>query len=190
MLLLSSNQVQYCQVTRRLSTGKVEVIPGIRYQGKMFIRGEIFPLSQKKRAIEYSRQRFTYYQEKVYILIVEEKDCLTLWYENSEVTQVPSQKNKRFPDFISTIDLKQLVWNMRGEKGIPMKTRRRGLRTFRQCFSGREATHWLQQYLHLSHSDAVRLGERLVKENWLSPISSNAASFQEGDVLYRFRGDQ
>jgi hypothetical protein len=189
MLLLSARQVRYCQVARQGQTGKVEVIPGIAYQGKIFIRGEIFPIREKERAIAYSRQQFSYYQEQVYILLVEDNDRLTLWYENSEVTPLPANEHQSFSDFISTIDLKQLVFQMRGEQGITMKTRRRGLRTFRQCFSAREAVHWLQKHLQISHQDAIRLGQRLLKENWIYPLTSNTNTFQNGDVLYRFRFD-
>lgn len=190
MLLLSAHQVRYCRVARQGQAGKVEVIPGITYQGKIFIRGEIFPIRQKERAIAYSRQQFTYYQEQVYILLVEENDRLTLWYENPEVISLPSHNNQSFSDFISTIDLKQLVLQMRGEQGITIKTRRRGLRTFRQCFSAQEAVHWLQQYLQISHHDAIRLGQRLLKENWISPLTGNTNAFQNNDVLYRFCFDQ
>lgn len=190
MLLISSHQVQYCQVAQQEQTGNVEVIPGISYQGKFFVRGEIFPISEKKRAIEYSRQRFTEYQEKVYILLVEESDRLTLWYENSEVSPLPSHNNQYFSDFISTIDLNQLVSKMRSEYGISLKTRRRGLRTFHHCFLGREAVTWLKQYLQISRADAIRLGQRLLEENWISALTSNSVSFENGDALYRFRLDE
>lgn len=190
MLLLSANQVQYCQVARKDHTGKVEVIPGIAYYGKIFIRGEIFPISQKKRAIAYSRQQFTEYQEQVYILLIEEKDRLTLWYENAEVTPLSSQNNQYFSDFISTIDLNQLVFKMRGKQGISGKNRRRGLRIFRKCFSGREVVSWLQQHLQISREDAIRLGERLLSHNFLSPLTINVQSFQEGEALYRFNADE
>jgi len=164
-------------------------MPGIVYQGKIFIRGEIFPIREKKRAIAYSRQQFSYYQEQVYILLVEENDRVTLWYENSELTPLSSNNNQFFSDLISSIDLKQLVFQMRGEQGISMRTKRRGLRTFRQCFSAKEAVHWLQHYLQISHRDAIRLGQRLLKENWIYPLNSNTNAFQNGDVLYRFRFD-
>ena len=190
MLLLNANQVRYCQVTKQVQGGKVEVVPGIVYHGKIFVRGEIFPLTQKKRAIEYSRQRFTDYQEKVYILIIEEGDRLTLWYESSQAKQLAPHKNQYFSDFISTIDLNQLVFQMRGENGVPMKTKRKGFRTFRKCFSGREGLNWLQQKLKISRTDAIRVGKRLIQENWLSPLTHNTTSFQDGDVLYRFRLDE
>lgn len=190
MLLLSAKQVQYCQVAKRDPTGKVEVIPGISYYGKVFVRGEIFPLSQRNRAIEYSRQKFSEYKEKVYILLVEEKDRLTLWYENSEVTELSSSNNEYFTDFIATIDLTQLVFKMRGKQGVPRKKRRRGFRTFRESFSGREAVNWLQQYLQISREDAIRLGERLLDNYFLSPLTINIRSFQDGEVLYRFTADE
>ncbi len=189
MLLLSANQVQYCQVARKDQRGKVEVMPGIAYYGKIFVRGEIFPISQKNRAIAYSRQRFTEYQEQVYILLVEEKDRLTLWYENAEVTLLSSENNQYFSDFISTIDLNQLVFKMRGKEGVPRKHRRRGFRTFRQCFSGREAVNWLQQHFQISREDAIRLGERLLQNNFLSPLTINVKSFQDGEALYRLSAD-
>lgn len=190
MLLLSANQVRYCQVTKPVQEGKVEVVPGIVYHGKVFVRGEIFPLTQKKRAIEYSRQRFTDYKEKVYILIIEEGDRLTLWYESSEAKRLAPHQNQYFSDFISTIDLNQLVFKMRGENGVPMKMRRRGFRTFRNCFSGREGLNWLQQHLKISRNDAIRVGQRLIKENWLCSPTHNTNSFQDGDVLYRFYLDE
>ncbi|MFP4132986.1 MAG: DEP domain-containing protein [Halothece sp.] len=190
MLLLSANQVQYCQVARKDQTGKVEVIPGIAYYGKFFVRGEIFSLSQKNRAIAYSRQRFSEYQEQVYILLVEEKDRLTLWYENSEVTPLSSENNQYFTDFISTIDLNQLVFKMRSKEGVKRTNRRRGFRTFRKCFSGREAVNWLQQYLQISREDAIRLGERLLNHNLLSPLTINVKSFQDRELLYRFTADE
>lgn len=186
MLLLSAHQVRYCQVARRNQSGEVEVIPGIAYYGKVFIRGEIFPIHQKMRAIEYSRQRFTEYEEQVYILIVEEEDRFTLWYENTEVTPLVTEKGEYFSDYISSIDLKQLVKKMRSPTGLQTKTKRRGFRTFRECFSAREAINWLEKDLQISRADAIRLGERLLKENWILPLSNQSLTFERGDTLYSF----
>ncbi|MDR9403168.1 MAG: DEP domain-containing protein [Halothece sp. Uz-M2-17] len=184
MLLLSAHQVRYCQVARRDQNGEVEVIPGIAYYGKVFVRGEIFPISQKTRAIEYSRQRFTEYEEQVYILIVEESDRLTLWYENSDVTRLTSNESEYFSDFISSIDLKQLVGKMRSR--LPTKTKRRGFRVLRDCFSAREVINWLEYELQISRADAIRLGQRLQKEQWIVPLTNNSLPFQDGDALYNF----
>lgn len=184
MLLLSADQVRYCQVARRTQKGQVEVIPGIAYYGKIFVRGEIFPLSQKARAIEYSRQRFTEYLEQVYILIIEESDRLTLWYESSDVTRLASDESEYFSDFISSIDLRQLVVKMRSN--LPTKTKRRGFRMFRDCFSARDLVNWLEYELQISRADAIRLGDRLRKENWIVPLTNQSLSFQEGDALYNF----
>lgn len=186
MLLLSAEQVRYCQVARRNQSGEVEVIPGIAYYGKLFVRGEIFPINQKMRAIEYSRQRFTEYEEQVYILIVEEADRLTLWYENTEVTRLATEEGKYFSDYISSIDLKQLVKKMHSPKGLPTKSKRRGFRTFRECFSAREAINWLEKDLQISRSDAIRLGNRLLQESWIIPLNNQSLPFQEGDTLYSF----
>lgn len=185
MLLLSAYQVRYCQVTRRNQRGEVEVIPGIAYYGKLFVRGEIFPIHQKMRAIEYSRQRFTEYEEQVYILIVEEADRLTLWYETTEVTPLATEDGQYFSDYISSIDLKQLVKKMRSPIGLPMKTKRRGFRTFRDCFSARDAINWLENNLQISRADAIRLGDRLRQENWIIPLNNQSLPFQESDALYR-----
>ncbi|NBD17910.1 MAG: hypothetical protein GVY04_17810 [Cyanobacteria bacterium] len=184
--MLSANQVRYCQVARKVQNGEVEVIPGIAYYGKVFVRGETFPITQKTRAIEYSRQRFTEYQEQVYILIVEDQDRLTLWYENSEVTRLASENSEYFSDFISSIDLKQLVTQMRSSSNLVTKTKRRGFRTFRDCFSARDAINWLEYNLQISRADAIRLGQRLLQENWIVPLTNNSLSFQEGDALYNF----
>jgi len=186
MLLLSAHQVRYCQLARRAQNGEVEVIPGIAYYGKVFVRGEIFPISQKTRAIEYSRQQFTEYEEQVYILIVEEDDRLTLWYENSEVTRLASNKDEYFSDFISSIDLKQLVAKMNSATGLPTQTKRRGFRTFRDCFSARDAIDWLEHDLQINRTDAIRLGQRLLQENWIVPLTHHSLPFQEGDALYNF----
>lgn len=170
-------------------TGKVEVVPGISYYGKTFLRGEVFPINQKKRAIEYSRQRFTEYKEKVYILLVQEQHYLTLWYENPEVTPLPARNNEDFSDFISTVDLNQLVLKMRSKGGVTLKTRRRGFRTFRECFSGPEGINWIQKHLSIARNDAIRLGERLLQEKWLFPLTNHPGSFQSSESLYRFRSD-
>ncbi len=190
MLLLSADQVRYCRVARQTETEGLQIIPGITYCGKIFVRGEIFPLNQKERAIEYSRQRFVEYQEQVYILIVEETYHLTLWYESSEVTPLTSNQNQYFSDFISTIDLHQLVSQMHSQQGLTLKTRRRGLKTFRKCFSAQEAVHWLQKHLQISQAEAIRLVERLLKEKWLNPLTHQSFSFKEGNALYTFHIDQ
>jgi len=187
MLLLSTDQVRYCRVVRQTEMKKAEIIPGIAYCGKHFIRGETFPITQKKRAIEFSRQRFVEYHEQVYILIIEESDQITLWYESAEVTRLPSDQNQYFSDFISSLDLPQLVSEMSSQEGIPLKTRRRGLKTFRQFFSGRQAINRLQKYLQISRRDAIRVGQRLLRENWLTSLTNNSSSLMEGDALYRFR---
>ena len=187
MLLLSADQVRYCRVVRQTERKNVEIIPGIGYCGKHFIRGETFPIAQKKRAIEFSRQRFVEYHEQVYILIIEEPDKLTLWYESAEVTRLASDQNQFFSDFISSLDLDQLVSEMCSEGGVSLKTRRRGLKTFRRCFSAQEAVNWLQGHLQISRADAIRVGERLLKENWLKSLTNNSSSFIRGDALYSFQ---
>ncbi len=184
MLLLSCDQVQYCQVIRREKTGTEQIIPGIVYYGKLFIRGEVFPLSQKKRAIEYSRQQFSYYQEKIYILLVRERDYFALWYENCDVRKLPTVNNEPFPDFVATIDLKQVVFHMR--QSLPQKTIRKGFRRFHNCFSTQDVINWLQTHLNLTHREAMKLGQRLVDHHWLLPLNSYPVRFHKRNHFYQF----
>lgn len=180
MLILRDEQVEYCRV-RNLQTG--EILVGIAYRNRLFIAGKSYPLSQKQEAIDYLRQQFAANNGLVYLLLVQDEDKFTLWYENGELEQIEA-------DPVSLFDLQQVAKEMRSpEGGIEIQDRRYRLRVYRLCFTGQSATDWLEQRYQLSRSDAVRLGQRLVSQKWIHHVVDDH-DFKDEYLFYRFYADE
>jgi len=93
MLILDADRVEYCQLACKTDSG-VEIVPGVSYRQKLYVKGKTFPLSQKQDAIEQSRREFAEKRGLVYILLVIGDDSLTLWYQNDSATLVsPTEDN-------------------------------------------------------------------------------------------------
>lgn len=178
MFILKASQVDYCVLSSQVADMELEV-PGLEYQRKLFVRGTSYGLEHRQQAMEAARNSLLQ-QKGQATLIVEEGESLTLWHHDKSARKVAS---------LFSIDLKQLVAAMRNIGGVPIKERQFHLKRYSQCFIGQEAVDWLVSYLKVSRQDAVRIGQRLMDENWIHHVVDEQV-FQDEYFFYRFRWDE
>jgi uncharacterized protein YlxW (UPF0749 family) len=77
---------------------------------------------------------------------------------------------------------------MQQPNGVTIQDRTFRLKTYAQCFVGSEAVDWLVNYLRVSRADAVRVGQRLLSENWIRHVV-NEQTFQDDYFFYRFQSE-
>jgi EAL domain-containing protein (putative c-di-GMP-specific phosphodiesterase class I) len=79
----------------------------------------------------------------------------------------------------------QQLWNsMRTPGGLDIRDRMFHLRTYKECFVGREAVDWLVLHQRVSRADAVRLGQRLVALGLMSHVVTEH-DFEDAELFYR-----
>ena len=167
MLLLSSNQIQYCNVMG-LTADKSEVIEGASYQDKLFTRVKIYAEADQDMAIAHAK-KIILESKGCQTIVVKEKDIIgcswAIWKENKSI------KVKQLSDYpINQIDLRILVTQMIRPGGINISDRQYHLKNYDRCFIGKEAVQWFQKELHLSEIDAIRLGQRLLDGRWIRHV--------------------
>ena len=167
MLLLNSNQIQYCKVMP-ITGDKSEVVEGVAYQDKLFTRIKIYTEDDQETAIAHAKQ-VTLDQKGCRTIVVKEKDIIGcswgIWKEDKSV------KVKQLSDYpINQIDLRLLMTQMIKKGGIQISDRQYHLKTYERCFIGQEAVQWFQKVLLLSEADAIRLGQRLLNERWIRHV--------------------
>lgn len=178
MFILQSEQVDFCTLKSRIDS-QIKYIPGLEYQRKLYIKGEIYDRHQSQAAIQKARQKIVELKGQSTIL-VEDCDTIVLWHQDKTVEKVNP---------LHTLDLQALVAAMRNVGGIQIKDRQFHLKNYPQCFIGSEAVDWLVSHLKISRQDAVRVGQRLINENWIHHVLDEQA-FQDGYFFYRFRWDE
>lgn len=88
MLILHANQVEYCRVARQAGP-KTELLPGVAYRQRLFVKGETYTPDRRKQAILDCRQRFAEKQGLVYILLIVGEEEIALWYQDDTVERYP-----------------------------------------------------------------------------------------------------
>ena len=81
-------------------------------------------------------------------------------------------------------DLAQLVEKMRAAKNL-IGNRRYMLRVYPHSFVGYEAADWLVANLGIPRVQAIRLGQRLLKEGWIRHVT-NDHQFEDRYLFYEF----
>jgi hypothetical protein len=185
MLLVTADQVEYCQVTYS-ADNEVHTVDGMSYGGKLFLNLHSFPKNEKQNAIE--KAKFISVENKGHLLIilVEENNNYVIWQQNNEV-KIKSQKPKEIS--ISEIDLKKLVSKMRNIDGIRIEDRWYKLRVYRRCFVGNEAVAWLMESFKLSQENAIRVGQILIDKKFIHHVTDDH-DFKDEYLFYRFYWDE
>jgi sensor c-di-GMP phosphodiesterase-like protein len=97
-----------------------------------------------------------------------------------EVVDESSTAEMPIPDVAA-----QHLWNaMRTPGGLDIRDRMFRLRTYSQCFVGREAVDWLVQQHRVSRADAVRMGQHLSALGLLSHVLDEH-DFEDAELFYR-----
>ncbi|NES72048.1 MAG: hypothetical protein F6K24_46065, partial [Okeania sp. SIO2D1] len=164
--VLTSKKVKHCLVRHKVA-GEEKISRAVFYEGKTFVKGETYASDEGREALQHSRDFFLANKGEKECLVLECKKGFTLWYQDDFAQIVKKSKTK---DLVSQIDLKKLVTKMRDIDGIPIQDRRHKLTVYPRCFVGSEAVKWFRKKLKLSKKQAVKLGQRLIDENWIHHV--------------------
>jgi len=186
VLILKKEDVNYCSVIRH-AEDRVEKLPGLAYQDKLFLKKQSFRRDQTQVAIEQSRQKHIAGQEERSSLLVEDAFGITLWIEDQQVKLAQDSSHNILA--ISNLDLEELVAKMRTVGGIKIQDRIYHLKTYARCFVGSEAVEWFMNQFALERKDAILLGQRLVDERWIHHVVDDQA-FADDFFFYRFYWDE
>ena len=190
MLLVKSQEVNTCQVVRRNGI-ESEVVPGIFYQNKLFIRDRSYPKNRRNEANEYIRHHFLESQSEVDSILVETEKELTVWFADPQIIlaidgDVDSIESQ---DPITSISLDYVITQIRGIGGVKIKDRRHNLRVYARCFVGSEAVEWMRERFRISRKEAVMLGQRLMDVKHIHHVVDDH-EFKDGHFFYRFYWDE
>lgn len=192
MLILDSEQVQYCQVVATIK-GEQKIESGLIYQNNIFIKVKTYSKEDLPIAIKECREDYLDNEDiEVPTLIVKSDKDITLWLEDKrfepkqdKVNTASTSKKKES----SKINLKELVIEMRGSDGLEVKTRRHQLKLYQRCFVGSEAVDWLVKHLNISRTQAVAIGKKLVDKKVIHHVNDEH-SFKDDNLFYRFYDDE
>ncbi|MBE9041802.1 mechanosensitive ion channel protein [Oscillatoriales cyanobacterium LEGE 11467] len=187
MLILNSEQVRYCQVTRQVK-GQTERLLGIVYQAQLFSKCKSYRKDRKQEAIEWTRKKILETQEQILFSIVEEPQAFTIWRQDSRL-KYAGDASIQSDRLVDRVNFKNLVNQMRQPGGVAIEDRRYNLKTYPSCFVGREAVSWMMQTLQISHEDAIDLGQKLIDDKWMHHVTDEHP-FRDEYLFYRFELDK
>lgn len=185
MQIVDHKQVCYCNVISQ-QNNRVNNLPGIFYQNKLFRKNQFFLKEQQKEALNYGKQKFLEGRGKITYLLIEDSIGLTIWIEDSNLKL---SRQQMFLDVVNTININDVVVRMRNRGGVNIKDRRYLLTKYPKCFVGSEAVEWMSLNLKLSSEQAVRLGQRLVDEKLIHHVTDEHP-FINDFLFYRFYWDE
>jgi len=174
--ILNSEQVEYCQVVRQTEDSS-EILPGIAYDGKLFLKTASYQIDNKTEAIDRARKSFLENKALVMFLVVRDDTNYQIWAEDKTIELLQ-------PDPTS-VDLKQLVTDMVNIGGVEIKDRLYNLQNYPRCFIGSEAVDWIATKLDLSIPEAIAIGQKLFEQNWIHHVT-NQHPFKNEYLFYRF----
>ncbi len=185
MQILENEQVCYCNVISQ-KNNQIVNLPGVFYKNKLFCKDKFFLKAQKREALGYGKQKFLQGKGKIMYLLLEDTTGLTIWIEDSNLKL---SKQQAVLDFVNTLNIKEVVARMRSTKGVDIKDRRYRLISYPKCFIGSEAVDWMIHNLNLSVEQSVRLGQRLIDENFIHHVTDEHP-FVNDFFFYRFYWDE
>lgn len=169
----------------RQTAEKIEQLPAICVEGKIYVKAASFPTEQQNEAIAYGRQKIL--DAKTTGILVEDAVEFTFWYYDSSVTRLEDTQASSSP--ADRVDLSALVAVMRSPNGIEIRDRWYNLRQYPACFIGSEALLWLMGHLGFGKVDATRVGQRLMDEKIIHH-AADSEPFRDGHYFYRFYSDE
>ncbi len=201
MMLLTSQDVKYCQATANIE-GQIKNKPGIIYNDSLFTLVQKYGLDELEVAIKEYREDFLDNEEiQAATLMVKEPEVVGIWMHDDRYKQIEqSKENTGKHSQASTtdtgkesksklVDTKYIVAKMRGEDGIKIKTRRQKLKLYHHCFLGNEAVDWLVAHLNIPRQKAVIVGQNLVTKKIIHHVSDEHF-FKDEPLFYRFYEDE
>ncbi len=105
-----------------------------------------------------------------------------------DISEHLKKYNKKI-DRINSLELEEIVTQMRNTGGVKIKNRRYRLKNYYSCFVGSEAVNWMVNNLNISTEEAIRLGQRLIDEEFIHHVLFRE-NFQNEYLFYRFYWDE
>ena len=192
MLILDSEQVQYCQVIATIE-GQPKIESGLIYQNNVFIKVKTYSREDLSTAIKECREDYLDNEEiEIPTLIVKAEKEVTLWLEDNRFEPQQGQslnfssKQKSKSEKVSIHDL---AAKMREKGGVEIKARHYHLKLYKRCFVGSEAVDWLVKHLNISRTKAVAIGKKLIDKKVIHHVTDEH-SFEDASLFYRFYEDE
>jgi ketosteroid isomerase-like protein len=183
MQITSINQVQKITAI----DDNLQKVLAIIYQGKLFQQIAGYPKERCQDALKRGKEEFLARKGLVLILVVEGKKGFTVWFQNDLLK--PLLKKEKPRDILAEIKLEKLVEEIRGSEGIEIKNRFYKIKMYPRCFVGSEVVEWLKNRFKIGTEEAVRLGQKLVDEQWIHHVTDDH-QFEDGNLFYRFYIDE
>jgi uncharacterized Ntn-hydrolase superfamily protein len=76
-----------------------------------------------------------------------------------------------------------------GHRGVEIRDRTHRLKTYSQCFTGRDAVDWLTTTYPITRAQAQRLGELFVAKGWIEHVTQEH-DFEDDFLFYRVPQDE
>ena len=192
MLIIDSEQVQYCQVVANIE-GQSKIESGLIYQNNVFVKVKTYSREDLQTAIRECREDYLDNDKiEVPTLIIKAEKEVTLWIEDNRFEpkqgQFPNSTTKQKKKS-NKVNLYDLIAKMRGKDGLDIKTRRYQLKLYQRCFVGSEAVDWLTKHLNISRPKAVAVGQKLVDQKVIHHVNDEH-SFKDEPLFYRFYEDE
>lgn len=194
MLILDSEQVQYCQVTNRAES-QSKSIKGLVYRDNIFVKVKSYKKEEIDVAIKECREEYLDCEARAEIptLIIKDENSVTLWIQDNHYTledqgtaTVISKPNS--DSHLNRISIRSIALQMHQKDGLEIKTRRYKLKLYHHCFLGNEAVDWLVKKLNISREEAVKLGQKLITKKLVHHVHDEP-DFKDEPLFYRFCED-
>lgn len=179
MFILNADQVIPCQAIRRRDS-QVKSLVAIRYRYWLFVKGESYPVQEKKLAIKQAREKMDAGQEC--IIVIDPQENYVLCYHDQDLQPLKENSNT------GGQDLEKIVEVLRNTPGL-IKNNRHKLRVYPRSLLGNEMVTRLCEYLNCSRAEAVKIGQALIDQGWLHHTWDDHA-FKDEPLLYRFLKDE
>jgi hypothetical protein len=196
MLILDSEQIQYCQVKNQVES-QSKIIKGLIYCNNIFIKVKSYQKAEIDLAIKECREEYLDHEERSQIptLIIKDEKSIALWIQDnryiiSDKVDTPSisEPGSKNQSDRTTVSVRDIAAQMHQKDGVEIKTRRYKLKLYHHCFLGNEAIDWLIKKLNISREDAVKLGQKLVAKKIIHHVTDEH-DFKDGPLFYRFYED-
>jgi hypothetical protein len=197
MLILDSDQIQYCQVKSSIEP-KSKTISGLIYLNNIFIKVKSYKKDELDLAIKECREEYLDCEERTEIptLIIKDDKGVALWIQDNHYLVEDEVAPSVEPDVdsdsnsnLNRISVRNVALQMHEKDGVEIKTRRHKLKLYHHSFLGNEAVDWLVKKLNISRLDAVKLGEKLIAKKIIHHVLDEY-NFKDEPLFYRFYEDE
>jgi hypothetical protein len=111
---------------------------------------------------------------------------------NQQKIVIEPSRNFLEETYEDMLDIDKIINMMRDpKKGVQIKNRRYFLKTYENCFIGKELVTWIVKNISRikSREDAVSLGEELMEEGYFDHVVKEHP-FKDSEYYYRFQIDE